>query len=147
MNRPVAGLGIAVAVGAALSAAACGCPTTAGPTAPIVSVSATLAPGEFRYLDTETPSDTTQINLQFTVSSVTAPLRIRQIDPSCVPTAGDSCQSLREQNLTPRPAGVNSFGSTLGVVGARTRVVVQNMSADETITITMSIEPRRAGCT
>ena len=140
-------LGLAAIVGAALAATACGCPTTAGPTAPIVSISATLAPGEFRYLDVDTPSSTTQINLQFTVSSTSALLVIRQIDPGCVPNTADGCTPLNQRDLTARPAGVNAFGSGLPVVGTRTRVVVQNGSPDETVTITMSVEPHRAGCT
>ena len=135
------------AIAAVLSAAACGCPVTGGPTAPIVSLTATLAPGEFRYLDAETPSSTTQIDLQFNVDSVTAPLRLRQVDPACTPFAADSCAALTDRTLTERPAGVTSFGSNLQVTGARTRVVLQNTSAHETITVRLSIQPRQAGCT
>ena len=138
---------IALAIGSALCAGSCGCPTVSGPTAPVVTVSGTLTPGEFRFLDADTPKSTTQINLRFAVSSVIAPLRVRQIDPLCLPTAADTCPALNEQMLTPRPAGVYTFGSGFPVTGAHTRIIVQNMSADETITVSMSIEPHQAGCT
>jgi hypothetical protein len=141
--------GFAITLGGAsgLFTAACGCPTVAGPTAPVVSFSATLAPGEFRYLDANTPKDTTQINLQFTVSSVGAPLRVRQVDPGCLPATADSCAAFAESVLSARPPGVTTFGNSLSVTGTQTRILVQNMSTDETITLALSVEPRRAGCT
>ena len=135
---------LAIALG--LASAGC-CPTTAGPTAPAASYSATLAPGEFQFYDADTPSTTTQIDLDVTLSSTTIPLRIRQIDPTCLPAAGDSCQNFSDSTLPPRPDGVLRFGNGLQVHGSRTRIVLQNMSGTETLTYRVTIAPRRAGCT
>jgi hypothetical protein len=135
-----------LAFGAAVGAAGC-CPTVAGPTAPLASYSATLAPGEFRFYDADTPASTTQINLDFTLNSATVPLRLRQIDPSCLPAPDDTCQSFSDTTTPPRPAGVLRFGNTLQPHGSRTRIVLQNMSSTETLTYTVTVEPRRAGCT
>lgn len=103
---------IAMAVLGGSSTASCGCPTIAGPTAPVAWVSVTLAPGEFRYLDADTPKETTQINLRFNASSVTATLRVRQVDPACLPTAADNCPAFSEQDLPARPAGVTNSALT-----------------------------------
>ena len=78
--------------GLASFAAGC-CPTTAGPTAQAASYSMTLAPGEVRFFDADTPDSTTQINLTFRIESVDALLRLRQIDPGCLPGPGDACQN------------------------------------------------------
>jgi hypothetical protein len=129
-----------------LGSAGC-CPSTAGPTAPAASYSDTLAPGEFRFYDADTPSSTTQIDLDFSLNSSTIPLRIRQIDPACLPAAGDSCQNFYDATTPARPAGVLRFGNGLQVHGARARIVLQNMSTTETLTYSVTIAPRRAGCT
>src|SRR5688572_5318806 len=47
-------------------AAGC-CPSVAGPTAPAASYSVTLAAGEVRFFDAETPASTTQVNLTFRI--------------------------------------------------------------------------------
>jgi len=39
------------------------------------------------------------------------------------------------------------FGNTLQPNGPRTRIVIQNGSASETVTYTVTITPHRAGCT
>ena len=136
--------GFATALG--LISAGCG-PTTAGPTAPAAGYSDTLAPGEFEFYDADTPSDTTQINLAFTLNSTTVPLRIRQIDPTCLPSARDDCGNFYDATMPPRPDGVLRFGNGLQVHGSRTRIVLQNMSATEVLTYSVTIAPRRAGCT
>ena len=136
----------AFVAGGALAAAGC-CPTVSGPTGPSVRYTATLAPGDLRYYDVDIPSGTTQINLQFQLDSLTAPIRLRQIDPSCTPAREDACQSVQDSQMPPRPAGVSSFGNTLSPRGTRTRIVVQNMSSDETVTYTVTITPHQAGCT
>jgi hypothetical protein len=123
------------------------CPSVAGPTAPAASYSDSLRPGEFRFYDAETPASTTQINLDITLNSTSVPLRIRQIDPSCVPTTDDNCQNMYDATTPPRAAGVLRFGNTLQPHGARTRVVLQNQSLTETMTYSITIEPHRAGCT
>jgi hypothetical protein len=135
-----------LAFGVAVAAAAC-CQTDAGPTAQLASYSSTLGPGEFRFYDADTPASTTQINLDFTLNSTSVPLRLRQIDPFCLPTPDDTCQSFSDTTTPPRPAGVLRFGNTLQPHGSRTRIVLQNMSSTETLTYTVTIEPRRAGCT
>jgi hypothetical protein len=135
-----------LAIAPGLASAGC-CPTTAGPTAPAAAYSATLAPGELQFYDANTPSTTTQIDLDFTLNSTTIPLRIRQIDPTCLPAAGDSCQNFYDATTPPRPDGVLRFGNGLQVHGLRTRIVLQNMSATETLTYSVTIAPRRAGCT
>ena len=135
-----------LATGLVLLSAGC-CPTTAGPTAPAASYSGTLAPGEFQFYDADTPSTTTQINLDFTLNSTAIPLRIRRIDPACLPAEGDSCQNFYDATTPPRPEGVLRFGNGLQVHGSRTRIVLQNMSATETLTYSVTIAPRRAGCT
>jgi len=138
----------AVALVAGVTVAAFGCcPSVAGPTAPAASYSDSLRPGEFRFYDAETPSSTTQINLDITLNSTTVPLRIRQIDPSCVPTTDDNCQNFYDATTPPRSAGVLRFGNTLQPHGSRTRVVLQNQSLTETMTYSITIEPHRAGCT
>ena len=137
---------IALAAGAALACAGC-CPTTSGPTGPAVRYSATLAPGELRYYDVDVPKGTTQINLQFLLDSLTVPLRLRELDPSCLPASDDTCENLYDSRISPRPAGVNSFGATVPPRGTRIRIVVQNLSADETVNYSVTITPHQAGCT
>ncbi len=95
---------VALAIGLMTAAFGC-CGTTAGPTAPAASYSGTLGPGELRFFDTDTPSSTTQINLDFTLDSTSIPLRLRQIDSSCLPAGDDSCQSYYDSVTPPRPAG------------------------------------------
>ena len=135
-----------LASGAALAASAC-CSSVSGPTGLVTSYTATLAPGEFRFYDADIPSSTTQINLDFTLDSTTIALRLRQIDPSCLPAVDDACQSYHDATAPPRPAGVLRFGNTLQPHGTRTRIVVQNMSSGETATYTVTITPFRGGCT
>ena len=113
----------------------------------VASYSATLSPGELRFYDADIPSSTTQINLDFTLDSTTVSLRLRQIDPSCLPAADDQCQSLYDATMSPRPAGVLRFGNTLQPHGTRTRIVLQNTSSSETVTYSVTITPFRAGCT
>jgi hypothetical protein len=137
-----------MALAASMTVASSGCcPSVAGPTAPLTSHSDTLRPGEFKFYDADTPPSTTQINLDITLNSNTIPLRLRQIDPSCLPTTDDNCQNFYDATTPPRPAGVLRFGNTLQPHGSRTRVVLQNGSLTETMTYSITIEPRRAGCT
>jgi hypothetical protein len=123
------------------------CSSMAGPTASAASYSATLGPGELRFYDAEIPSSTTQINLDFTLDSATIPLRLRQIDPSCLPSESDACRTFYDATMPARPTGVLRFGNTLQPNGPRTRIVIQNGSASETVTYTVTITPHRAGCT
>lgn len=139
-------LTIGFACGAALVCSGC-CSSVAGPTGLAASYSGTLAPGEIRFYDADIPSSTTQINLDFSLNSATIPLRLRQIDPSCLPAADDACQSFYDATLAPRPVGVLRFGTTLQPHGTRTRIVLQNTSSGETATYTVAITPFRAGCT
>src|SRR5436309_2966101 len=120
------------------------CSSASGPTA---SYSGTLAPGEFRFYDADIPSSTTQINLDLTLDSTTIPLRLRQIDPACLPAADDTCQSFYDAVTPPRPAGVLRIGNALQPNGPRTRIVLQNMSSSETLNYSVTITPHRAGCT
>jgi len=145
-HQPRTVLTIVLATGAALASSDC-CSSVAGPTGLVVSYSATLAPGEFRFYDADIPSSTTQINLDFTLDSAAIPLRLRQIDPSCLPTANDTCQSFYDATTPPRPTGVLRFGNTLQPHGPRTRIVLQNTSSTETITYSVTITPFRGGCT
>ena len=139
-------LTIALGVGVGMVSAGC-CPTVSGPTAPTASYSGRLAPGEFQFFDADTPSSTTQINLDFSLDSTTIPLRLRQIDPSCVPAAEDTCPNFYDSTMPPRPAGVLRFGNALQPFGTRTRIVLQNMSPTETVAYSVTITPHRAGCT
>jgi hypothetical protein len=139
-------LTVMLVVGVSLASAAC-CPSMAGPTAPTASYSATLAPGEFRFYDVNTPSSTSQINLDFVLDSSAIVLRVRQVDPSCLPTADDSCQSFYDVTTPPRPDGVVRFGNTLQPHGPSTRIVLQNPSSSQPVTYTITITPYRAGCT
>jgi uncharacterized protein YceK len=143
-DRFRASLTIVLAAGVTVSGC---CSSMAGPTAPAASYSATLAPGEFRFYDAEIPSSTTQINLDFMLDSAVIPLRVRQIDPSCMPSENDDCQSYYDVTMPTRPSGVLRFGSTLQPNGTQTRIVLQNMSSAETVTYTTTITPHRAGCT
>ena len=93
------------------------------------------------------PVSDDQINLDFTLDSTTIPLRLRQIDPSCLPAAEDSCQNLYDATMPPRPAGVLRFGNALQPYGTRTRIVLQNMSPSETVRYSVTITPFRGGCT
>ena len=135
-----------MAASLALLAAGC-CPTVSGPTSPAASYSMTLAAGEVRFFDADTPASTTQINLTFRIESVDALLRLRQIDPGCLPGPGDACQNFYDTTLTPRPAGVVQFGNALQPQGLRTRVVLENPSPDRSLAVSLTIEPRQAGCT
>ena len=139
-------LTIVLASGATVAGAGC-CSSMAGPTAPAAIYSATLAPGEFRFYDAEIPASTTQINLEFTLDSSTIPLRLRQIDPSCLPAANDACQSYYDAIMPPRQPNVLRFGNTLQPNGPRTRIVLQNSSTTDSVTYTVTIVPHRAGCT
>lgn len=139
-------LAIALAVGFGLPSAGC-CKSVAGPTAPAASYSGTLGPGEFQFYDADVPASTTQINLDITLNSTTIPLRLRQIDPSCLPTTEDNCQNFYDSTTPPRPAGGLRFGNTLQPHGSRTRVVLQNQSLTDTLTYSITITPHRAGCT
>jgi hypothetical protein len=138
----------AIALAASVTVASSGCcPSVSGPTAPIASYSDSLRPGEFRFYDADIPASTTQINLDITLNSNTIPLRLRQIDPSCLPTTDDTCQNFYDATTPPRPAGVLRFGNALQPHGSRTRVVLQNQSLTETMTYSVTIAPHRAGCT
>lgn len=145
-DRVRVSLTIVLASGATMAGAGC-CSSMAGPTAPAASYSATLAPGEFRFYDAEIPSSTTQINLEFILDSSTIPLRLRQIDPSCAPSANDACQSFYDATMPPRPPNVLRFGNALQPNGPRTRIVLQNTSTTDSVTYTVTIAPHRAGCT
>jgi hypothetical protein len=123
------------------------CSSVAGPTGEAASYSATLAPGEIRFYDVEIPSSTTQINLDFTLDSTTIPLRLRQIDPSCLPLPEDVCQSFYDATMEPRPTGVLRFGNTLQPHGTRSRIVLQNTSSGETASYGITITPFTGGCT
>jgi hypothetical protein len=131
---------------AALAGSAC-CSSVSGPTGLAASHSATLAPGEVRFYDADIPSSTTQINLDFTLDSTIVPLRLRQIDPACLPAADDVCQSFYDATMPPRPPGVVRFGNALQPHGTRTRIVLQNTSSGETVTYRVTITPFRGGCT
>lgn len=147
MNRFTGGcLAIALGVGAGIASAGC-CPTVSGPSAPAASHSGRLAPGEFQFYDVDTPSSTTQINLDFSLDSTTIPLRLRQIDPSCMPAAEDACVNFYDSTMPVRPPGVLRFGNALQPHGSRTRIVLQNMSPTETVSYSVTIAPHRAGCT
>jgi hypothetical protein len=134
-----------IALGGGLIIMAC-CPATSGPTAAAVGYSATLAPGALEFYDVDIPASTTQINLDFTLDSVINPLRLRQIEVSCLPAPDDSCQSFYDATMPPRPSGVFRFGNALQPHGPRTRIVLQNLS-NENVTYTVTITPHRAGCT
>jgi hypothetical protein len=107
----------------------------------------TLAAGEVRFFDADTPASTTQINLTFRIESQEALVRLRQIDPGCLPGPGDTCQNFSDATLPPRSAGVVQFGTTMQPHGSRTRVVLENPSPDRAVAVALTIEPRRAGCT
>ena len=128
-----------------LPAGAC-CSAGTGPTAPAVAHSVELAPGEVRFFDVDTPEETATIRLTFSIPSTEAPIRLRTIDPGCLPAPGDACQSYSDTTLTPRPAGVTHFGSGVTPGGNRTRLVVENPSTVDSVALSISIEPQRAGC-
>ena len=139
-------LTLGLALGAALFWPGC-CSSVAGPTGLAASYSGTLAPGEFRFHDADISSSTTQINLDFSLDSASIPLRLRQIDPSCLPAPDDACQSFYDATMAPRPPGVLRFGDTLQPHGTRTRIVLHNTSSDERVTYTVTITPLSGGCT
>ena len=145
-HRVTGGVAVLLTSGLGLLAAGC-CPSVAGPTSPAASYSMTLAPGEVRFFDADTPDSTTQINLTFRIELLDAPLRLRQIDPGCLPGPDDACQNFYDSTLAPRPSGVVQFGNGLQPHGSRTRVVVENPSPDRAVAVGLTIEPRRAGCT
>ena len=130
----------------ALTTGAC-CPTTAGPTTPASTYTVTLAPGQARFYDADTPATTTQINLTFRIEATDAPLQLRQIETGCEPSAADPCPSYYDTILTARPAGVVQFGNTLQPHGTRTRIVLRNPSETTAISLTMTVVAHRAGCT
>ena len=145
-HRFTCAVAVLLTCGLGMSAAGC-CPSVAGPTSPAASYSMTLTPGEVRFFDADTPASTTQINLSFRIESVEAPVRLRQIDPGCLPGPGDTCQNFSDSTLPARSAGVVQFGTTLQPHGTRTRVVLENPATDRAVAVGLTIEPRRAGCT
>jgi hypothetical protein len=74
-------------------------------------------------------------------------LRLRQIDPSCLPLPEDVCQSFYDATMEPRPTGVLRFGNTLQPHGTRSRIVLQNTSSGETASYGITITPFTGGCT
>lgn len=123
------------------------CSTVSGPSAPAASYTMLLQPGELRFFDADTPSSTTQIHLTLRFDSPEHTVRMRQIDPGCLPLPGDACQSFADKTFPPRPPGVLEFGDSLQPHGNRTRIVIQNPSADAAVPLTLTIAPHRAGCT
>ena len=129
-----------------LAAAGC-CPVPpGGPTATGVTNTMALAPGDMRHVDVDVPESTTQLNLEFDFETPNARLRVRQIEPDCTPEPGDACPARRDSIITP-PAGVRRIGSSgVATPGARTRIVLENVS-DVPINLMLTVVPWRAGCT
>jgi hypothetical protein len=129
-----------------LAATEC-CPVPpGGPTATGVTNTMSLAPGDMRHVDVDVPESTTQLNLEFDFETPNARLRVRQIEPDCTPEPGDACPARRDSIITP-PAGVRRIGSSgVATPGARTRIVLENVS-DVPINLMLTVVPWRAGCT
>lgn len=138
--------GAAIAALMVLAATGC-CPVPpGGPTATGVTNTMSLAPGDMRHIDVDVPESTTQLNLEFDFETPNARLRVRQIEPDCTPEPGDACPARRDSIITP-PAGVRRIGSSgVATPGARTRIVLENVS-DVPINLMLTVVPWRAGCT
>lgn len=117
-----------------------------GPTATGVTRTISLATGELTYLDVDVPPATTQLNLEFNFETAGARIRIRQIEPDCTPAPGDACPTRRDFIVAP-PPGVRRIGSSgVATPGARTRIVLENVT-DATVDLALTVVPWRAGCT
>ena len=117
-----------------------------GPTATGTTRTMSLAQREIEYVDVDVPESTTQLNLEFHFETPDARVRVRQIEPDCNPAPDDVCPSRRDYIVAP-PPGVRRIGSSgAETPGARTRIVLQNVS-DVGINVTLTVVPWRAGCT
>jgi hypothetical protein len=121
----------------------CRCPTVAGPTAPAVTVTVTLAPNEFRVYDVPTPQETTQINVRVTWIPGVA---VWQVESTCPVESAPQCPRLTQGTPLSGPAQAQTIGLGGRVTGDTARFVVQNLSGAE-ITLTLTLAPWRAGCT
>jgi hypothetical protein len=140
---PLAGLGAFLCAGC--------CPVTAGPTGPTTSFSGDLRAGGVSFHDYPPPDGTTQMDVVVTWSDPAVALRLMHIDPDCDPQQRDDCRRFSDI-LGPAPFGAPSSIRTIATnqgptAGPRMRFAIVNESTERSITYTMSIEPRRAGCT
>jgi hypothetical protein len=131
-----------------LVAAGC-CPTTAGPTGPTATFSGTAA-GVLVFHDFPNPSGTTQMDVVLTWSDRDVQLRLFWVDATCNPIEQQDCRRFSDPIGSPP----NSTG-TISVIaanqgpaeGPRMRFVVQNITTDRPASYSLTVAPRRAGCT
>lgn len=136
--------GVVVTLAVAAWNVGCGCPTVSGPTAPATAAQFTLASGQFQVFDVPTPSGTTQIDV--TVSWI-AGLAVWRVDPSCPAETATQCSRLTPGAPLAGPAQAQNISLRGGpVIGDTARFVVQNQTSAP-VTVRLSLEPRRAGCT
>ena len=136
---------IAAAVLPVVMAGCCPVPP-GGPTATGVTQTMSLVAGARHFFDVDVPADTTQLNVDLRLERSDVTLRLRQIEPSCIPESNDTCVTIHTADLGPRPAGVTRFSAGLRVHKPRTRIVVETTSA-VVVTVDMTVTPWRAGCT
>jgi hypothetical protein len=139
----LAGLGAFVCAGC--------CPVTPGPTGPTASFSGDLRAGGVSFHDYPPPDGTTQMDVVVTWSDQAIQLRLMLIDPDCDPQQRDDCRRFTDI-LGPAPTGASPTIRTIATnqgptAGPRMRFAIVNESAERSTAYTMSVAPRRAGCT
>jgi hypothetical protein len=117
-----------------------------GPTATGVMQRMNLVDGAPHFFDVDVPAETTQLNVDLLLERTDVTLRVRQIEPSCMPELNDTCVTIHTAEIGPRPAGVTRFSTGLRVHKPRTRIVVDTTST-VSVTVDMTVTPWRAGCT
>lgn len=117
-----------------------------GPTAIGVRQTMNLVLGAPHFFDVDVPAETTQLNVDLMLDRTDVTLRLRQIEPSCLPESNDACATIHTAEIGPRPAGVTRFSTGLRVHKPRTRIVVETTST-AVVTVDMTVTPWRAGCT
>jgi len=132
-----------------LIAAGC-CPTTAGPTGPTATFSGTVAGGAQVFHDFPNPPGTTQMDVIVTWTDRDVQVRLFWIESSCNPIERQDCRRFSDPIGSP-----SSSAATISVIatnqgpaeGPRMRFVVENITTDRPASYSLTVAPRRAGCT
>ena len=140
---------LAVAIGV-IGQAGCGVCSPMGPTGPMVTYTGTIEDGAVVFHDFPPPPQTTQMDVEVRWTPATVNLRFIHGHPDCDPMQTVDCRAFTDP-IGPFP---NTFGEIRSIItnqgqmaGPRMRLVLRNLDAGQTATYTLTIAPKRAGCT